>query len=106
MRLSHSTWGMPQVPIDVAVAHCAALGFDGLELTVIPGWSTDAAGLDAAQRRRIRALYDDHRRELCGLSGNTPLLVSDPAEHARNMVRLCGYWISRPSYNDPESASS
>jgi sugar phosphate isomerase/epimerase len=91
MRLSHSTWGMPRVPIDVAVAHCAALGFDGLELTVIPGWSTDAAGLDAAARRRIRRLYDDHRLELCGLSGNTPLLVSDPAEHARNLALLRGY---------------
>ena len=32
-----------------AVAHCAALGFDGLELTVIPGWTTDAAGLDAGR---------------------------------------------------------
>jgi sugar phosphate isomerase/epimerase len=82
---------MPRVPIDVAVAHCAALGFDGLEMTVIPGWSTDAAGLDATARRRIRKLYDDHRLELCGLSGNTPLLVSDPAEHARNMMRLRGY---------------
>ena len=46
---------MPTVPIDVAVAHCAALGFDGLEMTVIPGWATDAAGLDAAERKRIRA---------------------------------------------------
>jgi sugar phosphate isomerase/epimerase len=91
MQLSHSTWGMPRVPIDVAVAHCAALGFDGLELTVIPGWSTDAAGLDTDERRRIRRLYDDHRLELCGLSGNTPLLDSDADDHARNMVRLRGY---------------
>jgi len=91
MRLSHSTWGMPRIPTDVAVSHCAALGFDGLELTVIPGWTTDAAGLDAAERRRIRTLYDDHRLELCGLSGNTPLLVSDADEHARNMARLHGY---------------
>jgi sugar phosphate isomerase/epimerase len=82
---------MPRVPIDVAVAHCAALGFDGLELTVIPGWVTDAAGLDSGERRRIRALYDDHRLELCGLSGNTPLLVADSVEHARNMARLRGY---------------
>jgi sugar phosphate isomerase/epimerase len=82
---------MPRVPIDVAVAHCEALGFDGLEMTVIPGWSTDAAGLDAGERRRIRTLYDDHRLELCGLSGNTPLLDSDAAEHARNMARLRGY---------------
>ncbi|MCD6032753.1 MAG: Xylose isomerase domain protein barrel, partial [Thermomicrobiales bacterium] len=91
MRLSHSTWGMPHVPIDVAVAHCATLGFDGLELTVIPGWTTDAATLDAAARRHIRALYDDHRLELCGLSGNTPLLASDAAAHAGNMARLRGY---------------
>jgi sugar phosphate isomerase/epimerase len=91
MRLSHSTWGMPQIPIEVAVAHCAALGFDGLELTVIPGWSFDAAGLDRGERRRIRALYDDHRLELCGLSGNTPLLVEDPAVHAEHMARLRDY---------------
>jgi len=72
--LSYSTWGMQQTPIEVAVDHCAALGFDGLELTVIPGWPTDAAGLDGAARRRIRRLYDDAGLELCGLSGNTPLL--------------------------------
>jgi len=91
MLLSHSTWGMPRVPIDVAVAHCAALGFDGLELTVIPGWVTDAAGLDRSERRRIRALYDDHRLELCGLSGNTPLLDTNETDDAENMARLRGY---------------
>jgi sugar phosphate isomerase/epimerase len=91
MFLSYSTWGMPRVPIDVAVAHCAKLGFDGLELTVIPGWSTDAAGLDAAERKRIRRLYNDHGIALCGMSGNTPLLATDPDEHARNMARLRGY---------------
>lgn len=91
MLLSHSTWGMPQVPIDVAVAHCAALGFDGLEMTVIPGWTTDAATLDSGARRRIRRLYDDHALELCGLSGNTPLLVDVADEAARNMRRFEGY---------------
>jgi protein FrlC len=91
MLLSYSTWGMPLVPIDTAVAHCAGLGFDGLELTVIPGWSTDAAGLDAGERRRIRRLYDDHGIALCGLSGNTPLLAADPDEHARNMDLFRGY---------------
>ena len=91
MLLSHSTWGMPRVPIHVAVAHCAALGFDGLELTVIPGWVTEAAGLDRGERRRIRALYDDHRLELCGLSGNTPLLAANETDHAKDMARLRGY---------------
>jgi sugar phosphate isomerase/epimerase len=82
---------MPQVPIEIAVAHCAMLGFDGLEMTVIPGWSTDAATLDASERRRIRRLYDDHRLELCGLSGNTPLLAGDATEHTQHMRRLSGY---------------
>ena len=91
MLLSYSTWGMPTVPIETAVAHCAKLGFDGLELTVIPGWSTDAAMLDAAARRRIRELYDEHGIELCGITGNAPLLAPDPEEHARNMARLRSY---------------
>ena len=91
MQLSYSTWGMPTVPIDLAVAHCASLGFDGLELTVIPGWVTDAAGLDAGERRRIRRLYDDHRLALCGLSGNTPLLATDRDEHAADMARFRRY---------------
>ena len=52
MKLSYSTWGMPTVPIAIAVRHCAELGFDGLELTVIPGWSTDAAGLTSGGSAR------------------------------------------------------
>jgi len=91
MLLSYSTWGMQTVPIDTAVAHCAALGFDGLELTVIPGWTTDAATLNAAERRRIRALYDAHDLELCGLSGNTPLLAPDAETLAEHLARFRGY---------------
>jgi sugar phosphate isomerase/epimerase len=91
MLLSYSTWGMPTVPIDEAVAHCAGLGFDGLELTVIPGWITDGASLDASERRRIKKLYDDHDLALCGLCANTPLLDPDPASHAQNEARFSSY---------------
>ncbi|MFN8538528.1 MAG: hypothetical protein U0232_13755 [Thermomicrobiales bacterium] len=76
---------MQKTPIDVAVAHCAKLGFDGLEMTVIPRWPTDAADMDADERKRIRKLYDDHNIALCGLSGNTPLLVGDLARTRENM---------------------
>jgi inosose dehydratase len=62
-----------------------------LELTVIPGWITDAANLDTAERKRIRRLYDEHRLALCGLCANTEMLAADPAEHRRNMDRLNGY---------------
>jgi inosose dehydratase len=85
MLLAFSTWGMQKTPIDVAVAHCAKLGFDGLELTVKPGWPTDAAHMDAAERKRIRKLYDDHNIALCGLSGNTPLLVGNADLARKNL---------------------
>ena len=91
MLLSYSTWGMQTVPIDQAVAHCAALGFDGLELTVIPGWPTDAATLDRAERQRIRDLYDDYGIALCGFSGNAPVLADDPAEVADALRRFRAY---------------
>lgn len=91
MMLSFSTWGMQKTPIDVAVKHCAALGFDGLELTVIPRWPTDAATMDAAERKRIRRLYDDHHIALCGLSGNTPLLKGGAGERAANVATFTTY---------------
>jgi sugar phosphate isomerase/epimerase len=82
---------MKTTPIDEAVRHCAALGFDGLELTVVPGWTTDAATLDRAERRRIRALYDDAGIELCGMSGNVPLLVDDHFEADANETLFRAY---------------
>jgi sugar phosphate isomerase/epimerase len=91
MLLSFSTWGMQTVPIDTAVAHCAALGFDGLELTVCPGWPTDSETLTTSDRRHIRRLYDDHRIELCGISGNVPLLNAERDGAAEVMARFRGY---------------
>jgi sugar phosphate isomerase/epimerase len=91
MQLSYSTWGMPTVPIEIAVAHCAAVGFDGLELTVLPGWPTDAATLDRSARQRIRRLYDDHDLELAGLFGSTSLLAADADQVAANLDRFRGY---------------
>ncbi|MCA1666148.1 MAG: sugar phosphate isomerase/epimerase [Thermomicrobia bacterium] len=91
MLLAFSTWGMQTTPIDVAVKHCAALGYDGLELTVIPRWPTDAATMDATERKRIRRLYDDHHLDLCGLSGNTPLLTGDAAARAANVETFTTY---------------
>jgi len=91
VKLSYSTWGMQTTPIETAVRHCAALGFDGLELTVIPGWPTDAAKLDRAGRQRIRALYDDARIELCGISGNVALLLDGPTGADANEARFRTY---------------
>lgn len=55
MKLGFSTWAMPKVPIDTALAHIAACGYTGVEITVHRGWVTEVGRLDAAERRRIRA---------------------------------------------------
>jgi sugar phosphate isomerase/epimerase len=91
LLLSHGTWGMPTVPIDAAIEHCAKLGYDGLSMAVKPGWTTDAATLDAAERKRILALFDSYNMELCGISGQTSLLEADAALDAENMAAVHRY---------------
>jgi protein FrlC len=91
MKLSYSTWGMQTTPIDEAVRHCAALGYDGLELTIIPGWPTDATTMHAGEQKRIRRLYDDAEIELCGISGNVSLLQKDPARVVAEETRFRRY---------------
>lgn len=90
MKLGYSTWGMPKVPIDSALAHLARLGFEGVELTVIPGYTTELGTLHPAERRRIRDLYRQHGLDLPAIAAHTTFLESDPARHAANMDRLAG----------------
>ena len=60
MKLGYSTWGMPTVEMDEAVPHLAGLGYDGIEITVIPGYTTELGTLDTEERRRIRGLFERH----------------------------------------------
>ena len=90
MKLGYSTWGMPKVPIDRALAHLAGLGFGGVELTVIPGYATDLSTLDGGERRRIRDLYRRHGLDLPAIAAHTTFLETDAARHAANMERLAG----------------
>lgn len=92
MLLSYGTWGIPMVPIDTAIEHCARLGYDAMSITIKPGWTTDVATLDAAERGRIRALMDRHGIALAGISGQTSLLEDDPDTLARNLD-LCHQFV-------------
>ncbi len=75
MKIGYCTWGMPTVPADVFIPFLARLGYDGVELTVIPGYTTELSVLDATERRRIATMLKDHQLELpaidrCGRSGS------------------------------------
>lgn len=88
MKLGYSTWGMPTLPIDEAVAHIAALGFDGIEIAVGPEWTTNIDTLDTAERRRIRTLLDEQGLTLSAIAGHASLLEDDADAHAANVARL------------------
>ena len=90
MKLGYSTWGMPRVPIEGVLAHLAGLGFEGVELTVIPGYVTELSTLDAAARRRIRDLYRQHGLDLPAIAAHTTFLEADAERHRSNMDRLAG----------------
>ncbi len=90
MKIGYSTWGMPTVPIDTAVSHIAKLGYDGLELTIIPRFTTELSTLDAAERKRIAALLKEHNLALPAIAAHSSLLETDPDRHAQNMWRLKG----------------
>ncbi len=90
MQLGYSTWGMPTVPIDHAIRHIAALGFDGIEIAVIPGFTTELSTLDSAERLRIKQLLRTHSLALPAIHANASFLEHDPDLHAANMARLRG----------------
>jgi len=90
MKLGYSTWGMPKVPVDKALAHLAGLGFDGVELTVIPGYTTELIKLDAVERSRIRRLLEKHHLILPAIAAHSSLVSDDTTTHAANMARLKG----------------
>lgn len=92
MLLGYSSWGMPHIPYDQTIEHCARVGYDSIELTVSDGWSTEAAKLDAGDRRRIRELLDRNGIELSGLIGNTPVLARSDDEWRRSLKLLETYF--------------
>ncbi|RKU28664.1 hypothetical protein C6497_07845 [Candidatus Poribacteria bacterium] len=90
MKLGYSTWGMPTVPIDTAITHVSDLGFDGIELTIIPRFTTELSTLDTAERKRISTLLKDHNLALPAIAAHSSLLDTDPDVHEKNMWRLKG----------------
>lgn len=84
MYLGFSTWAMPALPIDPVVAHLAQVGFDAIEICVLPHFSTALDKLDAAERKRIAQLLRDHHLKLSAVNAYVDLMEPDPAKFADN----------------------
>jgi len=88
MRLGFSAWAMPQMPIDEQVRLVASHGYQGIELTCLPGCATDIDVLDQAERRRIRQLIRSASLALPSIAGHAPILEPDSAALAANFDRI------------------
>jgi sugar phosphate isomerase/epimerase len=88
MKIGYCTWGMPTVPVDTFVPFLAGLGYDGIELTVIPGYTTELSRLDTAERKRIAQMLKDNHLELPAIAGHTSIVERDPDVAAQHWKRL------------------
>jgi sugar phosphate isomerase/epimerase len=88
MKIGYCTWGMPTVPADTFIPFLSKLGYDGIELTVIPGYTTELSRLDAAERKRIAQMLRDHRLELPAIAAQTSMIDREPEIAALHWKRL------------------
>ncbi|MCB0063432.1 MAG: sugar phosphate isomerase/epimerase [Caldilineaceae bacterium] len=84
MYLGFSTWAMPDLPIDTVIEHLANLGFDAIEIGVLPRFTTALDNLDAAERKRIPQLLRDHNVSLSAVSSYLPMMEQDAEQFAFN----------------------
>ena len=89
---------MPAVPVDRALSFLSEQGFDAVELTVLPNYTTAVDRLDAEERRRIRKLFTGYGLAMPAVAAHRSLLDEDPGAHMENMgvlkqaVDLCAEW--------------
>ena len=88
MRIGYSTWGMRDTPIEQAIPAIAGIGYQGVELSVAPGWTTELYTLDAAKRARIRELIDEHDLVLTSIIRNSSIVEEDLDKSAANLQSL------------------
>jgi inosose dehydratase len=70
-----------------ALAACAEIGYDCVELPVMADWPWDSAALSGEARKRLRGELDSSGLRLSALMENLPAAVDD-ARHRRNLDRL------------------
>src|SRR5688500_10731310 len=77
MRLGFTTWSMVTVRAEEAIPLLASIGYDCVEIAVVPGWRDSVDLLTPTRRRRIKQLLCEYDIALAAIAGNTDLLADD-----------------------------
>jgi sugar phosphate isomerase/epimerase len=81
------TYGMKSVPTREALRALAGIGYDGVELCLIPGWPTDPATLSGGDRTDLRRILGDGGLALPAFLESLPM-IGTPEKRRYNLERL------------------
>lgn len=81
------TYGMPGMKLEDAINAIADIGFDGVELAVMPGYDGEPATLSTARRGEIVALLQNRNLRLVALMEHL-YPTEDDAQHQQALERL------------------
>src|SRR5690349_7965057 len=70
LPLGFSLYGMRSLQTADALRACAAIGYEAVELALLPGWPADPTRLSADDRRALRRQLADTGLSLAGLMEN------------------------------------
>lgn len=82
-----SLYGMKNMTVEAGLAACARIGYDAVELAVMPGWPAEPRLLAKEDRRRIGERLAALNLSLPALMENTPL-AGDEKTHRQHLERL------------------
>lgn len=87
--LGIGTYGMKGRALEDSIRLIAQIGFDSLEIAVIPGYDGEPASMPSERRAAVRQLLARHQLRLTALMENLPPAAAD-AEHRAQLDRLRG----------------
>ncbi|MFN0019255.1 MAG: sugar phosphate isomerase/epimerase family protein [Pirellulaceae bacterium] len=85
--LGFSIYGMKTLPLATAIKTCREIGYDCVELPLMPGWAADPEKLAIFARKELKAALEKSGLRLSALMENLPILGDDKV-HAANLQRL------------------
>lgn len=85
--LSFGTYGMKTLKTEDAVRAVARAGFDGVEITVAPGWDAAPSNMPAERRKAVRLIIEGQGLKLPSLMEHL-YPAEDDAQHAADLERL------------------